>query len=366
MPELPEEPLNREPALHALISSFLTPVEEGYDRNHGIQPDLDASTYRIKVNGEVSKQLSLSISDLEHNFPQHDVVCALQCAGNRRHTMRVKLKGVQGIEWYDGAVMNCKWTGARLKDVLNHAGISLSEQDKHSAHVAFSCSTQPCQEDTWYGASIPLSRALRDDADVILALKMNGQVLTKKHGYPARIIAPGITGARSVKWVDEITVQREESRNHYMQYDYKVLPPKATDSEKASEHWGTTPPVQEMPVNSTIAIPAEGTSVERDADGCITVAGYATPSGDDGPVTKVEVSGDGGKTWTEAELIKHKEEGKWSWKLWQCKLKVGAGKRTIYSRATDAAGNTQPERSQWNLRGVCYNGYGEAADVTVT
>ena len=127
-----------------------------------------------------------------------------------------------------------------------------------------------------------------------------------------------------------------------------------------------TLPQHVMPVNSTIAIPAEGTSVERDADGCITVAGYATPSGDDGPVTKVEVSGDGGKTWTEAELIKHKEEGKWSWKLWQCKLKVGAGKRTIYSRATDAAGNTQPERSQWNLRGVCYNGYGEAADVTVT
>ena len=366
MPELPEKPLNREPPLDELISSFLTPVEEGYDRNHGMQPDLDGSTHHVRVDGAINKVLELSITDLQTDFEQHEVVCALQCAGNRRHTMRVKIKEVQGIDWSDGAVMNCKWTGPRLKDVLEQAGVTLNHAEREVAHVAFACYSAPCQEDTWYGASIPLARALRDDGDVILALKMNDQPLTRKHGYPVRVVTPGIAGARAVKWLDKITVQTRESDNFYMQHDYKVLPPDATDSETADKYWHTTPPVQEMPVNSTIAIPAEGSTVERDADGLVTVAGYALPSGDNGPVTKVEVSGDGGESWTDAELIHHDGEGKWSWKLWRCKVKVAPGSpRTIYSKATDAAGNTQPQRSQWNLRGVCYNGYGEAADLTV-
>ncbi|TKA73805.1 hypothetical protein B0A55_05529 [Friedmanniomyces simplex] len=354
MPELPEEPLNREPALQDLISSFITPITAGYDRNHGMLPELDYDTHRVRIDGAVKRSLELSASDLQHDFEQHDVVCALQCAGNRRHTMRVKIKEVQGIDWFDAAVMNCKWTGPRLKDVLERAGISLDASEKDDAHVAFACNSATCQEDTWYGASISLSRALREDADVLLALKMNDRPLTKEHGYPVRIVTPGIAGARAVKWLDHITVQTRESENYYMQHDYKVLPPEATDAESASKFWGVVPPVQNMPVNSSIATPSEGSTVERDTSGCVTVAGYALPSGDDGPVVKVEVSADDGESWTEAELLQGKGEGKWSWKLWKCQLSVTPGKgKIVYSRATDAAGNTQPERSQWNLRGVC-------------
>ena len=244
--------------------------------------------------------------------------------------------------------------------------MTLEDSEREKAHVAFACSSQPCQEDDWYGASIPLFRALRPDGDVLLALEMNDEPLTQAHGYPVRVVTPGIAGARAVKWLDRITVQTKESDNHYMKQDYKVLPPDAVDSETASKYWDVVPPVQEMPVNSTIAIPAEGSTVDRDADGYITVAGYALPSGDNGPVTKIEVSADGGEKWTEAELISHPEEGKWSWKLWKARLVIPSGSgKTIYSRATDNAGNTQPERSQWNLRGVCYNGYGEAANLTV-
>ncbi|EMC93949.1 hypothetical protein BAUCODRAFT_215892 [Baudoinia panamericana UAMH 10762] len=366
MPELPEQPLNREPHLQDLVSKFLTPVDEGYDRNHGIHPNIDGSTHVVTIDGSVHRELKLLVKDLQNDFKQHDVVCALQCAGNRRHTMRTKIHEVQGIDWFDGAVMNCKWTGPKLRDVLERAGIALGDAEKQTAHIAFACYSTPCQEDTWYGASIPLSRALREDADVLLALKMNGQRLTVGHGYPVRVVTPGIAGARAVKWLDRITVQMKESENHYMQYDYKVLPPDATDSESAKKYWGTTPAIQAMPVNSTIALPTGGSSVERETDGYITVKGYAVPSGDDGPVVKVEVSADGGINWTDAELLSHQDEGKWSWKLWRCKLQIPSGSaRTIYSRATDAAGNTQPKRSQWNLRGVCYNGYGEAADITV-
>ncbi|KAK5134765.1 hypothetical protein LTR08_006140 [Meristemomyces frigidus] len=366
MPELPEDPLNREPDLQHLASSFLTPADKAYDRNHCIHPHLDGSTHRVRINGAVETPLELSMDDLKTNFEQHDVVCALQCAGNRRHTMRTKIKEVQGIDWTDAAVSNCKWRGPRVKDVLERAGITLGAGERKEAHVAFACYATPCQEDTWYGASIPLSRALSIAAEVIIALEMNDEPLTIGHGYPVRVITPGIAGARAVKWLDRITVQKRESDNFYMQHDYKVLPEDAVDSESASKYWGVVPPVQEMPVNSTIAVPVEGSTVERDVNGCIAVEGYALPSGDDGPVVRVEVSADGGETWSEAELSHHEGEGKWSWKLWKTKLAVPSGSGLkLCSRATDQAGNTQPRQSKWNLRGVCYNGYGEVENFTV-
>lgn len=195
---------------------------------------------------------------------------------------------------------------------------------------------------------------------------MNGKPLSKEHGFPVRVVAPGIAGARSVKWVDRITVQTVESSNFYQQHDYKILPPEAVDSESAEKFWDTTPALQSMPVNSSIAIPEAESKVTRSASGEVTVKGFALPSGEGGPVVKVEVSGDGGETWTEAEFVHDADESKWSWRLWTAKVKMEAGKGlSIFSRATDASGETQPKESQWNLRGVAYNGYGQATGIEV-
>jgi sulfite oxidase len=280
--------------------------------------------------------------------------------------MRTELKEVDGIDWFDGAVMNCKWTGPRVKDILERAETSLTLEEQKKAHVAFACYAKPCQDDTWYGASIPLARAMDPDAEVILALKMNDQPLTVGHGYPVRVITPGIAGARAVKWLDRISIQTAESSNVYMQRDYKVLPEEATNAEEAEKFFPTLPPVQEMPVNSAVASPKSGTTVQREVDGTVIVQGYALPSGDGGPVTRVEVSGDDGRQWMQAEIIDHEGASKWSWVLWKAKLKIEPGsKRPIFSNAVDAAGNSQPRHSQWNLRGVCYNGFGEASDLTI-
>ena len=295
MLELPEEPLNREPDAQSLIQSFIT-HEGGYDRNHSVLPQIDGSNHQVRIDGAVKDPLSLSVLDLKKDFEQHSVICALQCAGNRRHTMRTKIKEVSGIDWFDGAVMNCKWTGPRLKDVLDRAKVSLNSEEEKVAHVAFACYATPCQEDTWYGGSIPLHRALDVDKDVIVALEMNDEPLSVAHGYPVRVITPGIAGARSVKWLDRITVQLKESKNHYMQHDYKVLPEEVVDMELANKFWDMVPPVQEMPVNSIIGVPQTGSLVQSNADGTVTVQGYALPSGNSGPVTRVEVSGDRGKT----------------------------------------------------------------------
>lgn len=261
--------------------------------------------------------------------------------------------------------MNCRWRGPLLKDVLEKAGVADIDETE-SLHVAFASFQVECQEDSWYGASIPLSRALDPDKEVILALEQNGKALSVRHGYPVRIIAPGLAGARAVKWLDKITVQKEESPNYYMQRDYKVLPPQAVDSESAERYWGITPPVQEMPVNSVIVSPRTGETAKRDSDGRVACHGYALPSGDGGPVVRVEVSTDGGNTWTEAELEHHDGEGRWTWKFWKAKVAMVLGKpRSIISKATDASGQMQPAVSNWNLRGVCYNGYGEARELEV-
>lgn len=365
MPELRDKPLNREPETDELISSFIT-HKNGYDRNHCLFPSINADNHRVRIDGLVNNELELSVDQLRHDFDQHSVVCALQCAGNRRHTMRTKLKEVSGIDWFDAAVMNCKWTGPRLRDILNRAELALSDDEQKRAFAAFACGEALCQDDDWYGASVELQRAMSVDAEIILALQMNDEPLTMEHGYPVRVITPGIAGARAVKWLDKITVQMTESVNHYQQRDYKVLPPEATDADAAEKFWDLTPGVQAMPVNSVVAIPRNGSTVKRNADGMIKVSGYALPSGDDGPITKVEVSGDEGRTWKEADILHHDGESRWSWTLWEAKISVEPGNgRVIFSRATDKAGNVQPDEPMWNLRGVCYNGFGEASGLTV-
>ncbi len=197
---------------------------------------------------------------------------------------------------------------------------------------------------------------------------MNGRELSPKRGFPVRVITPGIAGARAVKWLDRITVQTADSPNYYQQLDYKVLPAEAVDSETAQRFWQTVPAIQDMPINSVIAVPASGSTVSLAPEGKLVARGYALPAGEDGPVTKVEVSGDGGRSWTEAELLSRDEDGfnKWSWMLWKAAVVVepGIGRRVL-SRATDRGGNLQPPCASWNLRGLVYNGYGEALNLTV-
>lgn len=199
---------------------------------------------------------------------------------------------------------------------------------------------------------------------------MNGQPLPPPKGHPIRLIAPGVYGCRSVKWLDRITIQPTESSNFYQQRDYKILPPDAVDSASAAPYWDITPAMTEMAINSVIATPQCGDTVPLSSSpaGTIEVKGYAVPQGEQGPVVRVELSVDEGQTWIDAELLKSPlgGAGKWCWTLWRASIPVEVGALvSIFSRATDSGGNTQPAVSQWNLRGVGYNGYGRAIGVKV-
>lgn len=363
-------------------------------------PHLSSDTHTLRISGVgIQRPITLTIPELQTKFRHATIVAALQCAGNRRHEMRTQLREVNGIDWTDGAVSNIRWKGPRLRDVLLRAGVHGSKDDssvtresgsgKDQVHVAFACNAVKVQEDDWYGSSIPLTRVMNQDADIILAIEMNGALLTPSHGAPLRVIAPGLVGARSVKWLDTITLQTQESTNHYQRRDYKVLPADAISKEAAEKYWDVTPALMDMPVNSAIGSPTDEEEVSLQ-DGFLIVKGYALPQGDQGPVTKVEVRvGEKGK-WMEAEMVSPHEEmnndeaqGKWAWKLWRARIskqaiteahgnistqgsaeKQGTCTVDLFSRATDAGGNTQSE-GEWNLRGVAYNGFGSVRAVKV-
>lgn len=146
-----------------------------YDRNHGPIPHLPSGeNHLVRIDGQVSNPVTLSVHQLATGFPQHEIVCSLECAGNRRHTMRTMLREVEGIDWGDAAVMNCKWRGPRLRDILlqSTGGIKGNVED---LHAAFSCYQVRCQNDEWFGGSVPLERVMRevDGGDVILGLEVS-------------------------------------------------------------------------------------------------------------------------------------------------------------------------------------------------
>jgi len=212
---------------------------------------------------------------------------------------------------------------------------------------------------------------------------MNGAPLTINHGFPLRIVIPGIAGARWTKWLDRITVQGEESSNFYMQRDYKILPPEIDTRKKANDYWHKAKPLQMMPVNSAICYPATGDTIFLDklTHGELEIAGYALPKGDEGPIIKVEISTDQGKTWDESRILYPNpeelckpgatEKYRWTWAIWQHKLPAEKTKKIdkstkIWSRATDKAGNIQKaEDIKWNFRGVGYNGFGEVKTLNI-
>lgn len=199
-------------------------------------------------------------------------------------------------------------------------------------------------------------------------LQMNGLPLPARHGFPVRAIVPGVLGARSVKWLDGITVSHQESPCFYQQRDYKVLPPEAVDVETAEKFWTQCPSMLDMPINACVAYPSSESTVKLPPSGLIEVFGYAVPQGHHGPVVKVQVSGDEGKTWTDARLEDGgKDASQWTWSLWNAKICMERGQsKRIFAKATDAGGNTQiHERSAWNLRGVGYNGYEAVFSLTL-
>lgn len=346
-----QRPFNAEPPPELLTENYITPNPIFFTRNHLPVPNVDPDTYRLHIVGAPGGQsLSLSLDDL-YKFPKHEVTVTLQCAGNRRAEMN-KVKAVKGLEWRTGAISTARWAGARLCDVLAQAGHRPRETE---AHVCFEgLDSDPTG--TAYGASIPLARALDPEAEVLLAYEMNGQPLPRDHGFPVRVVVPGVVGARQVKWLGRVSVESEESHSHWQRRDYKGFSP--------SVDWDTVdfdqaPAIQELPVQSAITEPQDGATVES---GEVTIKGYAW-SGGGRAVIRVDVSIDGGLTWQEAQLEGEEQcpQKAWAWRIWHLTAQVPAEQKELHvvCKAVDDSYNVQPDTVApiWNLRGVLSNAW---------
>ena len=348
------EPFNAETPVVLLPEDYITPNELFFVRNHLPVPVLEPKTYTLEVTGKGLPSITLTLDDLKTKFPQHTVTATIQCAGNRREDLG-KVKEVKGIPWTGGAIGNAAWTGVKLRDVLLYAGLKEGDFE----HVHFEGLDKNPLSGECYGASIPIEKAMDPSGDCLLAFAMNGVELPCDHGYPIRAIVPGTVGARNVKWVAKVVASDAEYDGQWQQRDYKGFSPSVNFS---NVDYSKAPAIQEMPVQSLICSPQEGASFDIEED-TVTVQGLAW-SGGGRRVVRVDVSGDGGQTWVEADIKEGQDQKRrraWAWTLWEATISLTAKQQAVQlcCKAVDDSYNVQPDSTApiWNLRGCLSNAW---------
>jgi DMSO/TMAO reductase YedYZ molybdopterin-dependent catalytic subunit len=332
------EPLNCETPISALKGGIVMPNEHFYVRNHFNIPSLDGARWRLEVGGLVRRPLRLGLGDLV-NLAAHVQTATLECAGNGRAFLTPPVGGEQ---WLLGAVSTAEWTGVRLADVLDRAGIKSGAKE-----VVFRAADRADKRSRGAGR---FERSLTIDEvsqnEVLLAYSMNGQPLPLEHGYPLRVIVPGWYGVAAVKWLTQIDVVGH-SFSGYFQTEKYVYEWERSGSLQRE-------PVRQMKVRSLITQP--------DADGEVDVGAFAVRGlawSGVAPIARVEVSVSG-EAWQPARLFG--QPSTHCWQRWELLTQASRpGRIALRSRATDTAGRTQPEQPEWNRLG-----YGNNAIQEVT
>jgi DMSO/TMAO reductase YedYZ molybdopterin-dependent catalytic subunit len=319
------EPFNAEAPPEALAHSR-TSTDSFFVRNNNPEPELPAATHRIAVEGAVSAPLTLGVAELAQG-PLRELTVTLECAGNGR-TMMSPLP--EGEPWGKGALGTAVWKGVPLAEVLGRARLNPDVLEI----LVEGADGEGSQR---FARSLPVSKALHPDT--LLALEMNGEPLTRAHGAPVRLIVPGWYGMANVKWVRRIEALTRPFEGHYQRERYIY----DSGDGRAPE------PVSRMRVKSLIIAPAQGTRV---APGQVVVQGLAWSG--ERRVVQVEVAVDGGETWKPATLLEAPKPS--AWVRWAFTWEDAApGRHTLRARATDEAGDTQPETAQWNRLGYGNN-----------
>jgi DMSO/TMAO reductase YedYZ molybdopterin-dependent catalytic subunit len=321
----------------AYFNTWLTPVPHFFVRNHMYEPaQLDAREWRLSVGGEVEKPITLSLAELS-KLETHSVVNTLECAGNGRSLHRPQVPGVQ---WGKGAVSTARFSGPRLRDVLQRASVKPTGK-----HVMFRGLDEVPGKVPPFIRSIPIEKAL--DADTLIATHMNGSPLPQHHGFPARALTPGWIGAASCKWLTEIKLLDAEFAGNFMNPAYRFPNQAGKPGEPVKPE--DTHPLTALSVKSVISAPGDGATLKA---GRVEVHGAAWAGEAD--IAKVEISTDNGATWNPAKL--GHDQAHYAWRLWSYGWKpTKSGDYTIQSRATDTQGRTQPATPVWNPSGYLYN-----------
>jgi sulfite dehydrogenase (cytochrome) subunit A len=331
---------DRPPQLETPLRYFrtnLTPNDAFFVRWHlsGIPTTVDLRTFRLEVGGRVNKPLSLSLSDLQTKFEPVSLVTLAQCAGNSRSLFEPRVPGGQ---WGNGAMGNARWKGVRLKDVLDAAGVMPG-----AIQVGLQGLDVPTLPKTpRFEKSLAIDHAR--DGEVMIAYEMNDAALPMLNGFPIRLVVPGWYATYWVKALSSVTVLDQPLKTFWMDKAYRI-PDNAEANEEPQHLSLATVPINQMPAHSIFVSPEPGEQLQV-GQRC-ELAGVAN-DGASG-IRRVEVSKDGGQTWSDATL--GPDLGRYSWRLWQAEWTPPAkGTHRLMVRATSNAGETQ-RTVQWNRSG---------------
>jgi len=319
----------------------LTPNDQFYVRWHwAVIPNrIETDRFSLAVRGHVNQPLSLSLRDILQ-LPRVELVAVNQCSGNSRGFFQPR---VPGGEWANGAMGNALWTGVRLKDVLDKAGIKPG-----AVQVRFKGMDQPVVTDApYFMKSLDIEHAR--DGEVMIAYAMNGEQMPLLNGFPLRLIVPGWYATYWVKMLNDIEVLNQPDTNYWTKVAYTI-----PDTPHASIEPGQTNvrmiPINRMIPRSFVTNLASGSMVKAAAP--VTLRGIAF--GGDCGVAKVDISIDHGQTWRQTQLGNN--ESKYGFRRWQTQLIFPAtGEYSFQVRCTNSNGVSQPDMANWNPAGFMRN-----------
>jgi sulfite oxidase len=329
------------------FDQLITPTPVFFVRSHFGAPAFNRNR-KISIQGG-SNPLELGLKDLL-SFERVTLTAVLQCSGNGRG---LQTPHVPGLQWEHGAMGQATWSGVRLADLLQAAGVTA---DVASSHVQLQGADRP-QAPTVpaFIRSIPLAKAM--EANTLVATHMNGEPLTSAHGAPFRLVIPGWSGQNWIKWLSVVRVQKNEAEGFYQRTGYRL--PKNPVKPGTAVKPEDTIPVTSMPVRSVIASPADG-SVWKKGEREIKGVAFSGEAG----IAQVEISLDDGISWSAAKL--HGPSGPGIWQVFKHKVSAPAGATLkILARATDTNGQQQPRETVWNPSGYFWNAW-HAVNVKVS
>ncbi len=328
------------------LDAAITPLDQFFIRNNGTTPDVspaEAENWTLTIDGEVEEPRRWTLRELKDRFETVTQTAVIECAGNGRVFFA---PATDGLQWTNGAVACGRWQGVRLADVL------AVSRPKRSAVYIGHLSPDVMVDGSGKPAlsrGLPIEKAVA--SETLLAFALNGAPLTRLHGAPLRIVAPGYPGSAWQKWLSRIWVRDREHDGEKMTGTNYRLPrtPVAPGEKFDTKDFAV---ITDMPVKSVITAPAEGFAAR--AGETLEVRGFAW-SGHT-PVASVRVSTDGGKSWVDAALDPPAE--RFAWRRFRAALRpTSAGLVTLCAQAVDTAGNSQPlDTATWNPRGYCNNG----------
>ncbi|KAI5926711.1 nitrate reductase [Camillea tinctor] len=370
-------PFNVEAPLTDLFDEgFITTKDLHYVRNHGPVPrveDSEMMDWEFTIEGMVDNPIKMTLEQLIKQYEQVTYPVTLVCAGNRRKEQNVVRK-TKGFSWGAAGLSTALWTGVVIGDLLRAA-----MPKRGARYVCFEGADK--LPNGYYGTSIKLNWAMDPNRGVMVAHKMNGEVLTPDHGKPLRIIIPGQIGGRSVKWLKRIIITKEPSDNWYHIYDNRVLPTMINPEMSADmpDTWKDERyAIYDLNTNSATCYPAHDERLTLpDVTGSYNIRGYAYAGGGK-RVTRVEITFDKGKTWILADISYPEDEYRlapdgeelfggrldmtwrescFCWCFWNLEVSISQFQAAddIMVRAMDESMMVQPRDMYWSVLGMMNN-----------